>query len=116
MKMCAKRKISGVASLNVWVVRKAKERSGNIYRSSCSVNNRAVKWPSRFASWQKPLYKPQRDKSRSRHSIAELGFQRGDSMIESDRKELEQEIVALGQTVATMLADLQLELCSQGKG
>ena len=57
-----------------------------------------------------------RDKSRSRHSIAELGFQRGDSMIESDRKELEQEIVALGQTVATMLADLQLELCSQGKG
>jgi|HubBroStandDraft_6_1064221.scaffolds.fasta_scaffold190387_2 hypothetical protein len=37
-------------------------------------------------------------------------------MIESDRKELEQEIVALGQTVATMLADLQLELCSQGKG
>jgi hypothetical protein len=77
---------------------------------------RAVKWPSRFASWQKPLYKPQRDKSRSRHSIAELGFQRGDSMIESDRKELEQEIVALGQTVATMLADLQLELCSQGKG
>jgi hypothetical protein len=31
-------------------------------------------------------------------------------MIDSDREELEQEIAALGQTVATMLADLKLEL------
>jgi len=42
-------------------------------------------------------------------------------MIDSDREELEQEIAALGQTVATMLADLKLELSvlvksSQGKG
>jgi hypothetical protein len=37
-------------------------------------------------------------------------------MVKSDREELEEEIVALGQTVATILADMQLELCSQGKG
>jgi hypothetical protein len=35
-------------------------------------------------------------------------------MIESDREELEQEIAALGQTVATMLADLKSERCTQG--
>jgi hypothetical protein len=65
---------------------------------------------------REPLYKAQREKSRSRHSRAELGFQTGDGMVKSDREELEEEIAALGPTVATMLADMQLELGSQGNG
>jgi hypothetical protein len=80
--------------------RNAKERSGNMYRSSRSVNNRERSGGLRDSRvGRESLYKPQRDKSRSRHSIAELGFQRGDGVIGSDREELEEEIAALGQSV-----------------